>query len=128
VAVLAVAMVVSLALDSRTVNNLAVARFWPAPAQRAAYRVLAQVPPAVAVSAQDPYVAHLSLRPRIFVFPVGIDKSGYVLVDLASYPWRNLPGVTLTRDGDAVTIVADGAEYRYAVAAEAGPHLLLRRL
>jgi hypothetical protein len=36
--------------------------------------------------------------------------------------------VSLGRDGATVTIVAGGAEYRYAVAAEAGPHLLLRRL
>ena len=128
VAVLVVAMVVSLALDSRTVNNLAVARFWPTPAQMAAYRVLGQVPPATAVSAQDPYVPHLSLRPLVFVFPVGIEKSDYVLVDLETYPWRNLPEVSLGRDGATVTIVAGGAEYRYAVAAEAGPHLLLRRL
>ena len=73
-------------------------------------------------------VPHLSLRPRVFVFPVGIETSDYVLVDLDTYPWRNLPGVSLTRDGVTVTIVSDGAEYRYAVAAEAGPHLLLRRL
>jgi len=128
VAVLVVAMVVSLALDSRTANNLAVARFWPTPAQMEAYGVLAQVPPAAAVSAQDPYVPHLSLRPLVFVFPAGIEKSDYVLVDLETYPWRNLPGVSLGRDGATVTIVAGGTEYRYAVAAEAGPHLLLRRL
>jgi uncharacterized membrane protein len=128
VAVLVVAMVVSLALDARIVNNLAVARFWPTPAQRAAYRVLAEVPPGVAVSAQDPYVAHLSLRPRVFVFPAGIEKSDYVLVDLGTYPRRNPPGVTLARDGAAVTISSGAAEYHYVVAAEGGPHLLLRRL
>ncbi|HWN03921.1 MAG TPA: DUF2079 domain-containing protein, partial [Candidatus Dormibacteraeota bacterium] len=128
VAVLVVAMVASLALASRTVNNLAIARFWPAPAQRAAYQVLSRVPPGAAVSAQDPYVPHLSLRPLVFVFPVGIEKSDYVLVNLDSYPWRNLPGVTLTRDGARVTIVAGGVERRYAVAAQGGPHLLLRRL
>ncbi len=128
VAVLVVAMVASLALASRTVNNLAIARFWPVPEQRAAYQVLARVPPAAAVSAQDPYVPHLSLRPLVFVFPVGIEKSDYVLVNLDSYPWRNLPGVTLTRDGSSVTIVAGGVERRYAVAAQGGPHLLLRRL
>jgi uncharacterized membrane protein len=127
-AVLVVAMVASLTLASRTVNNLAVARFWPAPAQRAAYQVLARVPPAAAVSAQDPYVPHLSLRRLVFVFPVGIEKSDYVLVNLDSYPWRNLPGVTLTRDGASVTIMAGGVGRRYAVAAQAGPHLLLRRL
>jgi uncharacterized membrane protein len=128
VAVLAVAAVASLALASRTANNFSVARFWPDPEQRAAYRVLALVPPAAAVSAQDPYVPHLSLRPLVFVFPVGIEKSDYVLVNLDSYPWRTLPGVTLTRDGASVTIAAAGIERRYAVAAQGGPHLLLRRL
>jgi len=128
VAVLVVAMVASLALASRTVNNLAIARFWPVAEQRAAYPVLARVLPAAAVSAQDPYVPHLSLRPLVFVFPVGIEKSDYVLVNLDTYPWRNLPDVTLTRDGSRVTIVAGGLEHRYEVAAQGGPHLLLRRL
>ncbi len=117
-----------LALASRTVGSPQIARFWPVPEQRAAYQVLARIAAAAAVSAQDPYVPHLSLRPLVFVFPVGIDTSEYVLVDLATYPWRNLPGVTLTRDGDTVTIVSDAVEHRYAVAAEGGPHLLLRRL
>ena len=94
----------------------------------AAYRVLAAVPAVATVTAQDPYVPHLSLRPRVFVFPVGIEKSDYALVDLDTYPWRNLPGVTLAREGATVTIVSGGVEYRYTVAAEAGPHLLLRRL
>jgi len=119
--------VASLALASRTVNNLAIARFWPTPEQRAAYRVLSRVPAGAAVSAQDPYVPHLSLRPLVFVFPVGIEKSDYVLVNLDSYPWRNLPGVTLTRDGAAVTVTIGQTARRYAVAAQAGPHLLLRR-
>jgi len=61
-------------------------------------------------------------------FPVGIEKSDYVLVNLDTYPWRNLPDVTLTRDGSRVTIVAGGLEHRYEVAAQGGPHLLLRRL
>jgi hypothetical protein len=74
VAVLVVAMVVSLALTPRTANNLAVARF----AYTCADGRLPCSPrshPEVAVTAQDPYVPHLSLRPRVFVFPVGIDKS-----------------------------------------------------
>ncbi len=127
VTVLAVALVISLALDSRTMNNLAPARFRPTEAQRAAYRVLAAVPPGAVVSAQDPYVAHLSLRPLVFVFPVGIEKSDHVLVDGATYPWSNLPSTTMAREGNRVTIVSDGTEYRYAVAAEAGTVLLLRR-
>jgi len=71
------------------------------------------------------------VRPRRVV-AVGVgayaEKSDYVLVDLEIYPWRNLPRVSLGRDGATVTIVAGGTEYRYTVAAEAGSHLLLRRL
>jgi uncharacterized membrane protein len=128
VAILVVAMVASLALASRTVNQLAVVRFWPGPEHRAAYRVLAGVPAAAAVSAQERYVPHLSLRPLVFVFPVGIEKSDYVLINLDTYPWRNLPDATLTRDGGHVTITIGQTGWRYAVAAQAGPHLLLRRI
>jgi hypothetical protein len=81
------------------------------------------------VSAQDPYVPHLALRSRVFVFPMGIEVSDHLLLNLASYPWRNLPGVTMARAGDAVEIVtgSGGPVYRYIAAAEDGPHLLLRR-
>jgi uncharacterized membrane protein len=125
--VLAVAMVASLALASRTVNNFALARWWPTSAHAAAYAVLARVPPAAVVSAQDPYVAHLSLRPLVFVFPGGIDKSEYLLLNAATYPWRSLPGVKMEREGWTVTISMPEGVYRYAVVSEAGPHLLLRR-
>src|SRR6202008_4739394 len=66
VAVLVVATILSLTLAARTVNNLAVTRWWPSPEQRAAFGVLGQVPADAVVSAQDPYVPHLSLRPRVF--------------------------------------------------------------
>jgi uncharacterized membrane protein len=124
---LAVAALASLALSARTVNQLAVDRWWPSPAHRAAHQVLAAVAPEEAVSAQDPYVPHLSLRPLVFVFPMGIERADAVLVNLASYPWRALPGVRLARAGPRVTITVDGVTYRYTVAAEAGSHLLLRR-
>lgn len=128
-AVLVVAMLASLALASRTVNSLAVYRFWPRPDQQAAHRVLAKVPGGAAVSAQDPYVPHLALRPRVFVFPVGLETADHVLVNTATYPWRSLPRAVMVRDGDAVGIrpSAGDAEHRYVVAAEDGPHLLLRR-
>jgi uncharacterized membrane protein len=127
VAVLVVAGVLSLALASRTVNNLSFSRWWPGPEQRLAYRVMSRVPAGAALSAQDPYVPHLSLRSRVFVFPVEIDAADHVLINTASYPWRNLPGVTMQRrDGAAIIATPDGRERRYAVVAEAGPHLLLR--
>jgi hypothetical protein len=129
VTVLVVAALASLALASRTVNDLALARWWPTGEQRAAHALLARVPADAAVSAQDPYVAHLSVRPLVFVFPVGIERADRVVLNASSYPWRNLPGVTMARDGATVEIAVPGAgRYRYAVEAEAGPQWLLRRL
>jgi uncharacterized membrane protein len=128
VAVVVIAMIASLALASRTVNNVSIARAWPSAEQRAAYAVLAQVPPQAAISAQDPYVSHLSLRPRVFVFPEEIERVDYVLLNVSTYPWRNLPDVTMDKEGDIVTItLGGGRELPYAIAASAGPHLLLRR-
>ncbi len=129
VAVLAVAFALSLALASSAANDLAVARWWPDAEQRAAYRVLAQIPPAASVSAQDRYVAHVSLRERVTVFPVALDRAEYVLVNVGAYPWRDAPDLRLERTGDRVTIVIPpGTQFDYGVAAQAGPHLLLRRL
>lgn len=126
---LATAFALSLALASPAANDLAVARWWPDADQRAAYEVLARIPAAAAVSAQERYVAHLSARGAVTVFPVALDRADYVLVNERSYPWRDLPGVTLERAGDTARIVlADGREYRYNIAGHAGPHLLLRRL
>jgi uncharacterized membrane protein len=128
--VLVVALMASLVLSSRTVNNLSVERFWPKPEHRQAWEVMAQVPTGAAVSAQDRYVAHLSLRPLVFVFPEDIEKADHLLLNVSSYPWRANPGVAMKREGDTVTITkgAGGPAYRYRVAAEKGPHLLLRRL
>ena len=128
--VLVVALMASLVLSSRTVNNLSVERFWPKPEHRQAWEVMAQVPAGAAVSAQDRYVAHLSLRPLVFVFPEGIEKADHLLLNVSSYPWRANPGVAMKREGDTVRITngVGGPAYRYRVAAEKGPHLLLRRL
>jgi uncharacterized membrane protein len=127
--VLVVAMIASLVLSSRAINNLSTARFWPKPEHRQAQEVIAQVPPGAAVSAQDRYVAHLSLRPLVFVFPEGLEKADHLLLFVRSYPWPSNPGVSMERDGDAVIITngAGGPTYHYRVAAERGQHLLLRR-
>jgi len=87
------------------------------------------VPAGAAVSAQDPYVPHLALRPLVFVFPVGIEKADYLLLNTSTYPWRGDPDVTMKREGDTVTVTngTGGPTCRYVVAAERGPNLLLRR-
>ena len=125
--VLVVAVLASLALSSRTVNDLSVERWWPSAEDRAAYSVLARVPAGAAVSAQDQYVAHLSLRPRVFVFPVGTEDAPYVVLNESTYPWRQHPGARMERAGDRVTIEFPGSRVRhYTVEAEVPPHLLLR--
>ena len=129
VRILVVAVVVSLVLASSLANELAMARWWPNTEQRAAYTVLAQVPPAASIAAQDRYVAHLSERRLATVFPTAVERTEYALVNLNTYPWRDLPDVTLEREGDHVTIVSAGrSALSYAVVAQSGPHLLLRRL
>ena len=127
--VLVVAMAASLVLSARTVNDLGWTRWRQTDEHRAAHTVLAQVPAAAAVSAHDRYVPHLSLRRHVTVFPVDLAKADHVLLHAQSYPWRNLPGVTLRRDGARATIAVaeERAEWHYTVVTEAGPHLLLRR-
>lgn len=128
--VLVVAMVASLALSASIMNLLSSERAWPKVVHRQAWEVMAQVPTGAAVSAQDRYVPHLSIRPLVFVFPVGIEKADVVLLYAPSYPWRSDPGVVMQREGDTVTITngPGGPTYRYRVVVERGPHLLLRRL
>jgi len=127
--VLVVAMLVTLAMGARTFNSLAFERFWPKPAQRQSWRVMAEVPKDAVLSAQDPYIAHLSLRPLVFVFPMGVERADHVLIYTPSYPWKENPEVTMTREDNTVTITnsATGAVYHYAIVAERGPSLLLRR-
>lgn len=126
---LAVAFVSSLVLASPLSNDLAVARWWPGQEQRAAYGVLAQVPPTASVSVHDRYVPHVSLRRLATVFPTGLERVEYVPVNEAAYAWHGLPDVKLERDSDTVTvtIVTAGLVFRYRVFAQAGPHLLLHR-
>jgi uncharacterized membrane protein len=127
---LAAAMIASLAFTSPTINDLAVQRFWPRDKHRQAWEVMAQVPAGASLSAQDQYVAHLSLRPLVFVFPVGLEKAQYALVDAQSYPWRRLPDVAMRQeDREVVTItgVASAPELHFRVKYRAGSHLLLEK-
>ena len=90
----AVAMASSLVLASRTVNNLSYERAVPKLEHRQAFAVMAQVPPEAAVSAQDPYVAHLALRPlarflSMYVLRGGF-LEGYHIGDYVLAPLREL--------------------------------------
>jgi uncharacterized membrane protein len=105
-AVLAVAFMASLILTARTANDLGVSRWRTGPLQDAAYALLARVPPAAVVSANERLVPHLALRPEVFIFPSGIPQSEYV-IDLRTVAAKVPPG--------------------YEVVAEEGPWALWRR-
>lgn len=125
---LGLAFLLSLALTSRTVNDLALDRWWLTARQRAAHALVAQVPPGVSVSTPDRFVPHLAMRPKVFVFPVGLEKSEYVLLDARAYP----SNVRFERQGNEVALSVGGQggamEYRYEVLHEAEGYLVLRRL
>ena len=129
--VLGFAMILSLALTSRTVNELRVDRVVRTAHQRAAYQVMAAIPPGAAVSTQDPYVPHLTRRSTVFVFPNGLEQSDHVLIDLATDPWRKLHEWSLERRGSGVILRRrEGpapTEYHYDVVRELDGYLLLAR-
>ncbi|MBI4241537.1 MAG: DUF2079 domain-containing protein [Candidatus Rokubacteria bacterium] len=125
-AALALAVLLSLALGARTVNDLGVDKWRLSGRQRAAYAVMALIPAGATVSAQERYVPHLALRPTVFIFPTGLDRSEYVLLDGLTYPWRDLPDYALDRQGEMVVIRAGASEHRFAVVAEQVGYLLLR--
>lgn len=74
---------------------------------------------------------HLALRSKVFIFPGGLEKSEYVLVDGTIFPDRNTPELALERQENLVTVIRPGREgretYRYEVVTEAQGYLLLRR-
>jgi uncharacterized membrane protein len=127
---LGLAFVASLALTSRTLNDLAVNRWWLTERQQAAHVVLALVPPGEAVSTSERLVPHLATRAKVFIFPVGIERGAYLVLDGNSYPWRDLPDVRLERTGGQVVLSVPGPagpiEYQYEVVREAGGYVLLR--
>ena len=126
--VMAVAVLVSLALTSRTVNDLGVNKWRLSDRQRIAYSVMARIPPNAAVSTWERFVPHMALRPKVFIFPVGLGQSDYVLLDLTAYSRRGPPDITLDRRGDAVVLKSGGLEYRYEVVTDEAQYLLLRRV
>jgi uncharacterized membrane protein len=125
------AFLLGLALTSRTLNDLAVNRWRLTDQQQAAYAVLGQVPPAASLSTHERFLPHLALRSKVFVFPSGLEKSEYVLIDATTFPDRHVPELALERQGNLVTVIRPGREgretYRYEVVTEAQGYLLLRR-
>lgn len=87
-------------LTARTVNDLTVTRWRLAEDQRAAYELMARIPPAASVSANDRLVAHLATRREVYVFPNGIGDSEYIIE-------RRLTRTAIPPDGYAPLAVQD---------------------
>lgn len=124
--VLAAAALVSLALSARTANDLAVHSWWPDARQRAAYRLLAMIPPGTTVSASERFFPHLYERGEVYVFPTAVAQSDLVLVDGARLDRRLLERLPATRQGGVITLEgATGGELALNVVAEDRGWLLL---
>lgn len=128
-AVLAFAAFASVALGARTANDLAVPRWWPGAREHAARQILAQIPPDASVSAWDRFTPHLAERTRVFIFPLGADRSDYLALERGALTQGYKHDLSVARDGETVTIAFGGrTTQRFGVVAEAGDFLLLRKM
>ncbi|OGK99819.1 MAG: hypothetical protein A3D33_15250 [Candidatus Rokubacteria bacterium RIFCSPHIGHO2_02_FULL_73_26] len=84
--VLAFALVASVAMTARTVNDFTVTRWWPGAEQRAAWALMTRVPPEASVTANDRIVAHLATRREIYLTPTNVGKSEYVFERVSEVP------------------------------------------
>lgn len=78
-AALALAFIASVALTARTVNDLTVTRWIPAPWQRAAHTLAREIPAEAVVSVNERLVPHLAMRREVYIFPSGLERAEYVL-------------------------------------------------
>lgn len=78
-AVLTVAFLASVVLTARTFNDLAVKAWWPDAGHRALARMVASIPPAAPVSANERVVPHLATRPEVYEFPGGLSLAEWIL-------------------------------------------------
>ncbi|MGH7277021.1 MAG: DUF2079 domain-containing protein [Candidatus Rokuibacteriota bacterium] len=106
-ALLAFAFLASVALTARTVNDLALPRWRPTEEHRAVRGLMSRIPPEAAVSTTERLVAQLAARREIHIFPVGAERSEYVLEREAVIARASLPD--------------------HALAARAGGWVLLKR-
>ena len=76
----------SVALTARTFNDFTVTRWRLGPDQRAAYALMARVPPDASVSANDRIVPRLATRREIYLAPTNVGRSEYVLERVSESP------------------------------------------
>lgn len=78
-AALTAALLISVALTSRTLNDLMVTRWRLGPEQRAARALAARIPAAAPISVNERMQPHLARRVESYIFPTAVERSEYVL-------------------------------------------------
>jgi uncharacterized membrane protein len=127
--VLGLAFIVSIALTSRTVNDLMVTRWWPDPRTRDVHALVARVPPRVVVGADERIVPHLAHRPRVYIFPQRLDACQWLVVNVGPGSESSFRDLRLDRRGDAIAFVSlrGGPEHVFRIVEQRGSMVLARR-
>jgi uncharacterized membrane protein len=94
--VVALGFVVSVVLTARTVNDLTVTRWLPGQTERAAHRLMKEMPPDAPASVNERLVPHLGSRREIHIFPAGIPRAEWLL-DLATESKSVPPNYVMVR-------------------------------
>jgi uncharacterized membrane protein len=126
---LGLALMFSLAMTARTVNDLTVTRWWPEPRTRDVHALLARVPPRVVVGTDERTVPHLAQRPRIYIFPQRLEICEWLLIDVGPGSEDSFRAWRLERRDGTVAFVplAAGPEQVFTVVETRGSLLLARR-
>jgi uncharacterized membrane protein len=126
---LGLALMISLAMTARTVNDLTVTRWWPEPRTRDVHALVARVPPRVVVGAGERIVPHLAHRPRVYIFPQRLEICDWLLIDVGPGSEDSFRAWRLERrDGVAAFVPLEpGPEQVFSVVEARGALLLLRR-
>jgi uncharacterized membrane protein len=126
---LGLALMISLAMTARTVNDLTVTRWWPEPRTRDVHALVARVPPQVVVGADERIVPHLSQRPRVYIFPQRLEICEWLLIDVGPGSEDSFRAWRLDRRGDTVAFVPvkPGREEVFSVVETRNTLVLARR-
>jgi uncharacterized membrane protein len=126
---LGLALMISLAMTARTVNDLTVTRWWPEARTRDVHALVARVPPGVVVGADERIVPHVAHRPRVYIFPQRLEICEWLLIDVGPGSEDSFRAWRLDRRDGTVAFVPleAGPEQLFSVVETRGTLLLARR-
>jgi uncharacterized membrane protein len=123
------AVLISIAMSARTVNDLMVSRWWPDARTRDVHALVARVPARVVVGADERIVPHLAHRPRVYIFPQQLADCAWILVDTGPGSEYAFKHWRVEREGQALVFhpVQGGSAQRFVLVESRGPLVLARR-